>query len=113
MLKRIGSALERGAPPQARVVVITLDPWRDRPSLLESMRRRWELPATTRILSGEVEEVNRVLERMEIHRRRDERTGEIDHLAWVYVVAPDGRVASALVNPSARQLAEAGRRAAG
>ncbi|NIU76185.1 MAG: hypothetical protein GWN71_22260, partial [Gammaproteobacteria bacterium] len=45
-----------------RVVVVTLDPWRDTPARLHHIARHWEIPEDGFVLSGDVETVNDVLD---------------------------------------------------
>lgn len=77
------------------VVVVTLDPWRDRPGRLPHLARKWGLTDEDRVLSGSVTEVEAALDAWEVPRRRDRRTGDIAHPALVYLVDGDGRIAFA------------------
>jgi cytochrome oxidase Cu insertion factor (SCO1/SenC/PrrC family) len=91
-------ALERAGPDLARVpqlVVVTLDPWRDTPSRLAWLAESWKLGADGFVLSGDVDEVNEVLDRWNVVRERDPRTGELVHPTLVYVLDPTGRIAYA------------------
>ncbi len=104
-----GAASRMGdAAPQ--LAVLTLDPWRDTPSRLEQMHKDWELPETTRVLSGEVDAVTRTLDGFNVPRQRNEKDGEVVHPALVYVIGVDGRIAYAFNNPSIDWLVEAARR---
>lgn len=87
--------------PSARVAVITLDPWRDTCGGGSS----WEGEAT--VLTGEIPEVNRVLDELNVARQRDPQTGDVTHAGLVYVVDREGRLAYAFLNPSADWLREA------
>ncbi|MBI3993694.1 MAG: SCO family protein [Candidatus Lambdaproteobacteria bacterium] len=107
------SAKELAATVNPALVVITMDPWRDTPSALEGLRRNWELPERTLMLSGDVERVNRVLDQFGVARRRDERTGVIDHVPLVFVLDRDLRIVYALNNPPVSWIVEAVRRADG
>ncbi len=78
-----------------RLVVVSLDPWRDTPSSLPRLAERWELEAGDRVLSGDVERVQAVLDGWQIARKRDSRTGDITHPALVYLLGTDGRIAFA------------------
>jgi protein SCO1/2 len=90
-----------------RIAVVTLDPWRDTPSRLPALARSWDLEAESEgfVLSGPETEVNALLDRWNVPRGRDERTGRIDHPALVYVLDADGRIAYAS-NGDAAALAE-------
>ena len=93
----------------ATVVVVTLDPWRDRPSALPSMLTAWQLddlPAA-HVLSGEVEQVLKTLDVWNMPIQRDERTGDVTHPALVYVVAADGALAYSFHNPPVEWVVEA------
>lgn len=83
---------EASAP---RIVVVTLDPWRDTPTRLGQMAREWHLDSDDRVLSGPVDEVNAALDAWQVTRRRDPSTGDIAHPALVYVLDADGRIAFA------------------
>ncbi|MBL0173168.1 MAG: SCO family protein [Gemmatimonadaceae bacterium] len=75
------------------VVVITLDPWRDTPEHLSMIASAWELGPADRVLSGSVESVTRVLDALGVQRRRDERTGDIEHMSAVMATDARGHVA--------------------
>lgn len=75
------------------VVIVTLDPWRDTPSRLPSIARRWGVTGDAHVLSGEPETVERALNAWRIPRARNERTGDLSHPSLVYVVGADGRIA--------------------
>jgi protein SCO1/2 len=75
-----------------RVVVVTLDPWRDTPSRLGHLAHHWELRDDAFVLSGEVDAVNRVLDAWQIARQRDPDTGDIAHPPLVYVLDSEARM---------------------
>jgi len=81
---------------QTAVVIVTLDPWRDTPARLPSIAAGWELGTDARVLSGDVDAVERALSNWRIPRVRNESSGDLSHPAVVYVVSPDGRLAYAL-----------------
>jgi cytochrome oxidase Cu insertion factor (SCO1/SenC/PrrC family) len=85
-------ATEMGAERPA-VVVLTVDPWRDPPSRLPSLARRWDLGDDAHVLSGPVDTVLAELEAWDIAIERDTRTGEVIHPALVYVLDREGQVA--------------------
>lgn len=79
-----------------RIVVVTLDPWRDTPSRLPGLVQQYDLdPDRDFVVSGSIEAVNAALDEWGIHRERDEQTGDIVHPAIVYLVDGDGTVAYA------------------
>lgn len=79
--------------PDVRLVVITLDPWRDAPDRLATIAGHWGLAPKDRVLSGSVAEVERALDSLGIGRRRNERTGDIEHTATVLILNERGRIA--------------------
>ncbi|MEN8161633.1 MAG: SCO family protein [Myxococcota bacterium] len=78
-----------------RVVVVTLDPWRDTPSRLPTLAKSFGLGADAFVLSGAVDEVNALLDRWGVARQRNEQTGEVAHPPLVYVLDAEGRIAYA------------------
>jgi len=74
------------------LVVITLDPWRDTPEHLPMIASAWELGPRDRVLSGSVESVERLLDVLGVARRRDERTGDIEHANVIVITDGRGRV---------------------
>ena len=86
----------RGTVAEPAVLIITLDPWRDTPARLPSMAKAWQLPDSYAwIMSGRVDEVEKVLTEWKVPRTRDESTGEVTHPSMVYVVDRDRRIAFA------------------
>ncbi|MGK2961260.1 MAG: SCO family protein [Gemmatimonadaceae bacterium] len=75
------------------IIVITLDPWRDTPERLATITRHWELGPKDRVLSGSIDDVERALDELNIARRRDERTGDIEHTSTVMLLDESGMVA--------------------
>jgi cytochrome oxidase Cu insertion factor (SCO1/SenC/PrrC family) len=111
-LAAVAAAVERAKSLDPAVVVITLDAWRDTPRSLDRLVEKWALPAQTVLLSGPPLAVERVLDALQVARSRDVRTGDIDHVALVYVVSAQGTIEYALANPSPGWIAEALRRTA-
>ena len=106
--------LERGKerPDQEEIslVVLTLDPWRDRPSMLASLRARWRLdPGRDFVVGGSVDVVEAALDAWGISRARNTRSGDVVHAAVVYLVEGDGTVAFASAG-GVEHLASLGRR---
>jgi protein SCO1/2 len=90
-------AAQRRLPDRPPVViVITLDPWRDTPTRLESIAADWNMGSETHLLSGEPALVERTLNAWRVPRVRNEKTGDLSHPAVVYVIGPDGRIAYVL-----------------
>ncbi len=88
-----------------RVVVVTLDPWRDTPSRLPHLARAWGLGDEDFALSGDVEEVNALLDRWGVARERNTATGDVTHPPLVYVLDPEGRIAFAASGASTTLVA--------
>ena len=80
-----------GAPPP--VLVITLDPWRDTPSRLESIAASWHLGRDAFVLSGPADVVERTLNAWRVPRARNQKTGDISHPSIVYILDTEGRIA--------------------
>jgi protein SCO1/2 len=78
-----------GAP---RLVVISLDPWRDTPSRLSHVVHHWKLTEDSHFLSGDVEQVQQVLDAWGIARQRNLDTGEVTHPPLVYILDSNGRI---------------------
>jgi protein SCO1/2 len=74
------------------VVVITLDPWRDTPARLPAIAAQWRLPAGALVLGGDVAAVVAELDRWNVPRARELRTGEVTHPNLVYVVDRTGMI---------------------
>ncbi len=90
-------ARDRLADRQPVLVIVTLDPWRDTPARLGAMAARWNIPAESHVLSGSVSDVEATLDRWNVGRSRDQRTGEVTHPDLVYIVDGSGRIAYATV----------------
>lgn len=90
-------------PParRPRVLVVTLDPWRDTPARLPHIARSWGMEADTHLLGGEVTAVTAALDAWSVPYRRDESTGEVAHPRLVYVVNAEGRIAYAAAEGAA------------
>jgi cytochrome oxidase Cu insertion factor (SCO1/SenC/PrrC family) len=96
---------------RARVLLVTLDPWRDTPRVLPGIARQWALPEGFHVLSSDrVEDVVDVARRYGVAFTRDERTGDIVHPGLVFLIDADGRLAYTFMNPSRAWVREALRR---
>ena len=85
-------------PPELRdevsVVAITLDPENDTPPKLKAAARSHQLDYPEwRLLTGDPERVNTVLDRFSFSRKRNAETGEIDHANMFVLVDKDGKIA--------------------
>ena len=89
------------AAPDARVLLVTLDPWRDTPNVLPGIARRWDVPKTFHVLSaGSAADVLRVVDAYQVPFERNETTGDITHPGLVFLVDALGRLAYTFNNPS-------------
>jgi protein SCO1 len=93
LLNDVLAAQRRLTDRPTQVIVVTLDPWRDTPSRLDSIARNWNMGPEAHLLSGEPAAVERTLNAWRVPRVRNEKTGDLSHPAIVYVVGPDGRIA--------------------
>ena len=97
ILEQARSALDAlGADERAhvRVVGVTLDPEHDTPEVLAELADMHGLERPTyRLVTGPAGEVERVLDGMNVSRRRDPKTGVIDHANAFLVIDSAGRVA--------------------
>lgn len=97
----------KAAAPAAKVMLITLDPWRDTPGSLPGLAQKWSLPAQdVHLLSGEVPEVLAALTAWGMPFKRDENTGVIDHPGLVYLIDSEGVIAYKFNNPPVAWLAQ-------
>lgn len=101
------SALSFLASDQVKLVIVTLDPWRDTPGSLKSLAERWKLPSNAHVLSGAPEEITDLLGRYKVTTTRSETTGDITHPPLVYIISPAGRVIYTFNNPPAAWLRKA------
>lgn len=79
--------------PDIRLVIVTLDPWRDTPDRLATIASHWNLGPDDHVLSGSEAEVNAALDSLGIGRRRSGITGDIEHAATVLVIDEHGKIA--------------------
>lgn len=94
---------------KVRVLLVTLDPWRDTPSTLASLAKTWNLAPHVHLLSGKVEAVQNVLDKY-IPRSRDEKNGDLTHPPLVLVITKQGELAYSFNNPPRAWLVEAVKR---
>ena len=78
--------------PDVRLVVFTLDPWRDTPDRLPYLAAHWGLGPGDRVVSGSVADVESVIDTLGIARGRNEATGTIEHAATVMLLGDRGRL---------------------
>ena len=76
-----------------RLLVLTIDPWRDTPDRLPTLAEHWGLAPDDRVLSGTVGDVTAALDALGIARTRDETNGTVEHPATVMFLDTRGRIA--------------------
>lgn len=92
----------------AEILVITLDPWRDKPSRLKDMARDWNLPEFAHVLSSQnTEDVTQTLDALKVPWSRDEKTGDITHPGLVFILNSKGNLAFMFNNPKSKWLTQA------
>jgi cytochrome oxidase Cu insertion factor (SCO1/SenC/PrrC family) len=107
MCPLIVATLKHAAPEGATVLLITLDPWRDTPSLLAGIARQWELPASFHVLSSRAaSDATQVAQAYGVSFQRNDRTGDIVHPGLVFLIDADGRVGYTFNNPPAAWVRE-------
>jgi cytochrome oxidase Cu insertion factor (SCO1/SenC/PrrC family) len=109
LLTTLGTA-SRALGPDAAIVIVTLDPWRDTPAALATLAGSSPLPADARWLSGDPDRVCRVLDQLQVARERDLRNGDVTHVPLVFVLDDEGRIAYRFNNPPAEWVVESVRR---
>lgn len=107
LVKESLNAAKRTEGKGLRVLIITLDPWRDTPKSLPYLAEQWKLPAHAHVLSGKVQEVTAALKLFNVPYTRDEKTGEVVHPALTYLISPSGRIAYIFNNAPAAWLSQA------
>ncbi len=98
-------ALSDFATDEVQLVVVTIDPWRDTQSALQSIHEKWELPENAVVLSGSEQEIQNILADYKYSSQRDEKTGDVVHPAIMHVVSPAGVLSYTFNNPSPEWLA--------
>lgn len=107
IITSIRDAVSKVPEAQARIVVITLDPWRDTPSALMSLAKEWQLLDKGYVLSGNPDEVSQVIELYHVPQQRDLKTGDITHPALAYIIDANSQIAYSFNNPSSQWLSDA------
>lgn len=112
LVKAMRTAREHYPGPPPAAVVVTLDPWRDRPSSLPGLARAWNLERRSGgyMLSGEIDDVVAAANAYDVGFVRDAQSGQIDHAGLVFVLDAEGRLAYRFLGPPAQWLVEAAQR---
>jgi len=102
-LKSAAAGMDHRIP----VLIVTLDPWRDRPSKLDTMAQVYELGPRSRLYSGEVDNVLEVLDKYRVPISRNEQNGDVTHPPLVYIIDAEGRIAYTFNNPTSDWITNA------
>lgn len=90
-----------------KLLIITLDPWRDTPRALPFLAKKWRLPSQAHVLSGEVNVVNDVIKSFGVPTKRSDKNGDIEHPAVTYIINGDNKISYILNNASTKWLKQA------
>ena len=92
IVSELRAARGRAGRGDIPLVIVTLDPWRDTPERLATLAASWQLSPHDRVLSGGIAEVNATLDSLGVARRRNYRTGDVDHVTTVFLVGREGHI---------------------
>lgn len=113
LIRNVNMALSTADGVSPRALIISLDPERDTLEELPELAKQWELAKETKFVSGDIQEIERVLAEFGVPHPVDSKTGEMTHPALVYVTNLNGEIVYAFNDPSvawmAQALARAGR----
>ncbi|MBT3342481.1 MAG: SCO family protein [Gemmatimonadetes bacterium] len=107
ILTNVLQAAAKYPAEKVKVLVVTLDPWRDTPRALPALAEHWGLEDNAHVLSGPVDDVLATLDQYNVPRQRDEKTGDVTHPALVYLLDGEGQIAYAFNNPNVDWLSAA------
>lgn len=86
--------LEDHEREQVVLLAITMDPEHDTPELLNRTAGFYRLDEYNgHLLTGDPEVINPLLDRLSVERRRNEQTGEIEHVNLFHLIDGDGTMA--------------------
>lgn len=91
-IRDVIEARRAAGTPDVRLIVLTVDPWRDTPDRLPYLADHWELGPDDRVVSGDVVHVEATLDALGIGRRRNEMNGTVDHASTVMLLDTRGRI---------------------
>ena len=92
--KRVVGSLTAGEQSDLRVIAVTLDPAHDSPEVLAELAGMHGMKTPLyHLVTGKVPEVEGTLDRIGVSRRRDPKTGVIDHANLFILVDRQGKVA--------------------
>lgn len=107
LIQQLKEAYSEMGPEKAELLLITLDPYRDTPSLLPGIAERWKFREGMHLLSGPIKNVEKALKDLNVPYQRNQKTGNVDHPALTYVISPQGELVYTLNNVPPRWIAQA------
>ncbi|MGE3533662.1 MAG: SCO family protein [Parachlamydiales bacterium] len=100
--------------PKLPFLIVTLDPWRDTPSSLPTLKTNWKLDDHAHVLSAhKVETVINTVKAFKVPFERNTKSGEVTHPGLIFLIDSDGRIAYTFNNPPANWIQEGIRRLLG
>lgn len=110
LVTRAVDALKALNDPNVKLLIITLDPWRDTPGSLPFLAEKWMLPDSAYVLSGEIEKVNAVIESFGVPTNRSQKDGDIQHPAVTFIINKNNKISYILNKASTKWLKQAVKR---
>lgn len=107
LVYQVKSAIEMAGSVDVKMLVITLDPWRDTPAALPALAKKWKLPDYSFVLSGAPKEVEQVIKSYGIATTRDPLTGDITHPSLVFILDKTGKLAYTFNSAPSKWIAQA------
>lgn len=108
LVRQVDAALEKLSNiSNLKGVLVTLDPWRDRPTSLPNIAKEWELKSNVHLLSGPIKDVVKLHKDFKIPVERNEKTGDVVHPSLIYVINPEGKLAYSFNNPPVQWIVDA------
>lgn len=93
-IKRALGSLSEEQRSKVVVLAVTLDPKRDTPPVLANLAERHGVGSPRyHFMTGDPEEVNRILDELSVSRTRNPKTGMIKHSSLFALVDAEGRIA--------------------
>lgn len=110
LVTRAIDALKSLNDPNVKLLIITLDPWRDTPRSLPFLADKWKLPDSAYVLSGKIDKVNAVIKSFGVPTKRNENDGDIQHPAVTYIINKNNKISYILNKASTKWLKQAVKR---
>ncbi len=97
ILTQARAAIDELSPEERedlRVIAVTMDPASDSPDILRELAKNHGMQSTLyHLVTGDPTDVERLLDRMQIARKRDPESGVISHANLFLLVDRNGRIA--------------------